>query len=248
MKKSFKIMAAAAMAFALSLGSISALGSVTKNGAVSDEIIIDGKKVEKDSVKAGFKTTFDKTVVSAAVVTEIEQLNENPTKLLEVLNNEKVNLPAGDGVKMEHVAMLTSIQNLELIDQTTGEPIKDAKNVTMTWEVPNLTTNAGVIRILHYSTVRNVWELLIPDAVDYSTKSVTVTFPDLSPVAVVYVPKDKVSEIGNIKDYGNGSKPNDIIKGTAEVVETKNNSIYYMSGLAILAGAAVYLFKRKANA
>lgn len=246
-KKSFKFAAAAMMACALCMTSVSALGSVSKNGDISDKIIINGKEMDKGSVKAEFKTSFETEKVSEEVVEAIQVLNENPAKLQEVLKNADIKVAAGDGVSLEHVDMLTNVQNLELVDPATGEVIKDAKNVTMTWEVPNLTANVGVVRVLHYSTVRNVWELLVPDSVDLNTKSITVTFPDLSPVAVVYVPKDKVASIGNIKDYGDGSKPSDIIKDTANDTEAGMNPLFFIAGGIVLLGAAAFAFRKKSS-
>lgn len=246
-KKGFKLVAALMMAAAISMTSVSALGSVSKNGDISDKIIINGKEMEKGSVKAEFKTSFETEKVSEEIVEAIEVLNENPAKLQEVLKSAEVKVADGDGVSLEHVNMLTNVQNLELIDPATGEVIKDAKNVTMTWEVPNITENVGVIRVLHYSTVRNVWELLVPDAVDMASKSITVTFPDLSPVAVVYVPKDKVSSLDHVKNYGDGTKPSGVIKDTAN--ETSHNQPWFLfaGGIVLLGVAVVMLKSRKTN-
>lgn len=247
-KKSFKFAAAAMMACALCMTSVSALGSVSKNGDISDKIIINGKEMDKGSVKAEFKTSFETEKVSEEVVEAIQVLNENPAKLQEVLKTAEVQIPAGDGVTLENVDMLTNVQNLELIDPATGEVIKDAKNVTMTWEVPNLTANVGVVRVLHFSTVRNVWELLIPDSVDLTNKTITVTFPDLSPVAVVYVSKDKVSSLDNVKDYGDGTKPSDVIKDTANDVESSSmNPLFFVAGGIVLFGAAAFVFRKKSS-
>lgn len=231
-KKGLKFAAAAVMACAMFVTTVSALGSVTKNGAISDTIVIDGKPVEKGSVKAVFNTEFTTKEVAAVVVEAINALNENPANLQEVLKNAKVELPSDDGVTLEHVNMLTSVQNLELRDKD-GNIIKDAKNVQMTWEVPNLSEEVGVVRVLHYSTVRNVWELLVPDSVDFANKTISVTFPDLSPVAVVYVPKDKVKEIGQISNYKDGSTPN-----TGPNTGDETNSMVWV-GLIVLSGLAI---------
>lgn len=133
---------------------------------------------------------------------------------------------------------------LELVDPATGEVIKDAKNVTMTWEVPNLTENVGVVRVLHFSTVRNVWKLLVPDSVDLNTKSITITFPDLSPVAVVYIPKDKVASSPNVKKYDNGIKPSGVIKDITNNTEAGMNPLFFMASGSVLLDAAVFAFRK----
>ena len=86
--------------------------------------------------------------------------------------------------------MLTQIQDLSIVDAKSGDIVKDAKDVTMTWEVTNLKEGIGEVRVLHYSTTRNVWEVLKPEKVDFQQKAITQEFEDLSPVAVVYVPAD----------------------------------------------------------
>lgn len=245
MRKVWKFAAAAVMACALCVSTVSALGSITKNGAISDTIVIDGKEVEKGSMKAEFKTEFTTEEVEQVVVDAIKTLNENPAQLQEVLKNANVQLPSGDGVTLAHVDLLTSVQNLQLVDKD-GNVIKDAKNVTMTWEVPNMSEQVGVIRVLHFSTTRNVWELLIPDSVDFTNKTITVTFPDLSPVAVVYVPKDKVDEIDQIADYKDGSKPGEIIKDTSSESSSSSLLFYGMSAL-VLVGAVAFGYRRKMN-
>ena len=67
-----------------------------------------------------------------------------------------------------------------------GELKQKVKNVTLTWEVPNLVKTAKNVKVLHYSTVRNTWEILTPKSVDFDNKTITQEFKDLSPVAVIY--------------------------------------------------------------
>ena len=44
---------------------------------------------------------------------------------------------------------------------------------------------------MFFITVREVWEILKPEKIDYKEKAITQHFEDLSPVAVVYVPAEK---------------------------------------------------------
>lgn len=64
-----------------------------------------------------------------------------------------------------------------------GTPDADG-NHRLTFNLPNLTRAATNVQILHYSLVRNLWEL-VPTEVNYDAKTVTGTFQDLSPVIIV---------------------------------------------------------------
>lgn len=89
--------------------------------------------------------------------------------------------------------------------------------------------------------------MLIPNAVDPTTKSITVTFPDLSPVAVVYVPKDKVASIDHVKNYGNGTKPSGVIKDTANDMESSMHPLFFIAGGIVLLAAAAFVLKKKSS-
>lgn len=230
-----RISASLLCACALSLGLVSAAGSVSNNGTVSQDFTINGKKVDTEKVQATFKTDFSGIVIEKEVVNKIAEINAAPEKVAEVLAEIKVEDPSIDTSALQ---LLTAVQDLSIIDKETGEVMKDARNVTITWEVPNLSTNVGEVRVLHYSTVRNVWELITPSDVDYANKAVTATFPDLSPVAVVYVP---ASETGK----GTATKPadDDAVKETA--ASKTDNSGLMIAGILLLAGAGCMVFKAK---
>lgn len=55
----------------------------------------------------------------------------------------------------------------------------------VTISVPSLTKAMTDVQILHYSTVRNLFELITPTSVDYEGKTITAVFEDLSPVAII---------------------------------------------------------------
>lgn len=88
----------------------------------------------------------------------------------------------------------------ELTDQLAGKemvsPFFDLKPVNggikneegkyvVTISVPSLTKAMTDVQILHYSTVRNLFELITPTSVDYEGKTITAVFEDLSPVAII---------------------------------------------------------------
>lgn len=55
----------------------------------------------------------------------------------------------------------------------------------VTLSVPTLTEGMTDVRLLHYSTVRSLWEIVEPTDVDYAAQTITAEFEDLSPVAVI---------------------------------------------------------------
>ena len=92
---------------------------------------------------------------------------------------------------------------------------------------------------MHYSTKRNVLEMIAPDAVDAANNSITATFADLSPVAVVYVPAAKASTAV--------TKPsvNTEVNGTVEAV--RNNTMFYFAGAAVVVAIAGAVVLKKRN-
>ena len=81
--------------------------------------------------------------------------------------------------------ILTNLDDLIVYDHN-NNIILHPQNITVTWEVPNLTRNLIDIRVLHYSNIREVWEILMPDNINFDDKLITCTFQDLSPVCVIY--------------------------------------------------------------
>lgn len=185
MRKLWKAAAAGILSVFMIGTTVLAAPSVTKNGAVSQDFTIDGVAVE--GAKAEFTSDFSKLDLKPEVAQVLETLKSSPEKLQEVLTDVK--LPENDTFDVKAAKLLTEPQDLSILGPD-GEIIKDAKNVTITWEVPNLTEGLGEVRVLHYSTVRDVWEVLKPEDVNFADKSITQLFPDLSPVAVIYTDKD----------------------------------------------------------
>lgn len=209
------------------LGSLAAAAapSITKNGAVSQEFTINGEAGDTNQYRATFEVPLEDTVTSAEVLDRIVRVNEEPTQIQDILKEAETT--EEDQSILEKFQLLTEIQDLSIVDQSTGIPVEGLTNVTLTWEVPNLTSEMKNIRVLHYSTVRNVWEILTPDKVDFENKAITQTFQDLSPVAVLYT-----------LDDGTATSP-----GTGD-----STAIFYYAAAAILAfGVCVVVFRKRAR-
>ncbi|WP_297238471.1 LPXTG cell wall anchor domain-containing protein [uncultured Faecalicoccus sp.] len=174
-----KKLLASACAFTVAcmpMTTVFAAGSIVANGAPTGEIAVDGKIVEGST--AQFSDTF--TVEDQEVLDAIAQLNSG-AKLADVL--DEVEMPEGVEIDLADFSLLTKIQDLSATD---AEGNDLSENVTVGWEVPNLTEDMNEVYVLHYSEKNAGWEVIEPDKVDKEAKEITATFEDLSPVGVIY--------------------------------------------------------------
>ena len=89
---------------------------------------------------------------------------------------------------MSTYQLLAPIQNLSIVNVSTGEVLNNPQNVQITWIVPELAKTMEGIKMLHYSTNRNMWEIIDVNAEDiyFDNHTITQHFDDLSPVAIIY--------------------------------------------------------------
>lgn len=195
MKNIFKKLAlglGTATAICMSLTPAFAAGSITSNGTPSGEVLVDGVVVEGSYAQfvddlSYLASSENEQDVKAADI--IEQLNAG-TPLTEAFSGETVALPEGVEIDLSEFSLLTKLQDLQAFDAD-GNRLEE--NVTISWEVPNLTSELGEVYVLHYSTKADKgWEVIKPDEVNYDTKMITATFEDLSPVAVIYKSTENV--------------------------------------------------------
>ena len=134
----------------------------------------------------------------------------------------------------------------ELTDQLAGKemvsPFFDLKPVNggikneegkyvVTISVPSLTKAMTDVQILHYSTVRNLFELITPTSVDYEGKTITAVFEDLSPVAIIA----KVD----------ASKAADSTVGTSPKTGVPSTWMVFFGAAVILAGVSVVAYRKE---
>lgn len=184
--KKFALGLGTATAICMSLTPAFAAGSITSNGSTSGEVIVNGEVVTGSTSTFAddfsYLTTSEKEADVKAVEI-IDQLNAG-TSLAQAFSGETVSLPEGSDIDLADFSLLTEVQDLQAFDAD-GNPIEE--NATISWEVPNLTSELGDVYVLHYSTKSDRgWEVIEPDEVNYDTKMITATFKDLSPVAVIY--------------------------------------------------------------
>lgn len=190
--KKFALGLGTATAICMSLTPAFAAGSITSNGTPSGEVLVDGVVVEGSYAQFVDDLSYltlseNEQDVKAADI--IEQLNAG-TPLTEAFSGETVALPEGVEIDLSEFSLLTKLQDLQAFDAD-GNRLEE--NVTISWEVPNLTSELGEVYVLHYSTKADKgWEVIKPDEVNYDTKMITATFEDLSPVAVIYKSTENV--------------------------------------------------------
>lgn len=99
--------------------------------------------------------------------------------------------------ELEGKSLVTGFFDLEPING--GIKTADGKYI-VTLSVPEITKSMTNVRLLHYSTDRNVWEIITPNDVNYEQKQITAEFLDLSPVAVI-------ADIDKSQTEGSGTSP-----------------------------------------
>lgn len=169
--------------------------SISINGAIVGDVLVNGKKI--DGITINFVDEFSN--VDSLIKSAIEKLNSG-SSLSEILNENEV--LSKDNLNLNDFKMLTKLQDLVAYDSQG----KSLKNVTVTWEVTNLVDNLGDIYVLHYSTVRNVWEIITPKNIDFDKKTITAEFEDLSPVAVIYKYKNSITTAVEVNNEAATSK------------------------------------------
>lgn len=173
MKKRVLGLAVAAMLLVVQSVSVFAAGSKTA------DVALTGDSASYYEVEEATSDTFaDLAETKSDVVNMILAVNAG-TETLQTLAEQM----AADLVsELEGKSMVTEF--FDLIPINGG--IKDADgNYVVTISVPSLTTAATNVKILHYSEVRDVWEIITPSDVNYTNKTITATFQDLSPVAII---------------------------------------------------------------
>ena len=200
------------------------------------------------------KRIFGTVLAAALIVTQAVAAFAAPSKtttpsaeaFADVKNDEIVNdlLAANNGTKT--LAEVVEKTNPELKDQLTGKEMvtsffdlkpedgtvkNEAGKYVVTLSVPSLTKAMTDVQILHYSTVRNLFELITPTNVDYDNKTITAEFEDLSPVAVIA----KVD----------ASKAADSTVGTSPKTGVPSTWMVFFGAAVVLAGVSAVAYRKE---
>ena len=228
MKKVLRSLITSIAVLSLTVTTAFAAPSVNVNGSAVGDVLVNGEKVD-----AEVSFTKDFTNVESSVKEVINKINEGQN-LDEILADVKVE--GTENLDLIEYSLLTTLQDLVAVDANGNK----LKNVTITWEVPNLVEGLGSVKVLHYSTERKVWEVIDPSNVDFANKTITATFQDLSPVGVIY--KAEVATSGNGITNGTTNSQEELPE-TGSVVSSTHVALAAL--VLVAAGSALYLGRRK---
>ena len=106
--------------------------SISKNGTIDNSsILINGEKTKSAAKFSNDKSIYKKIGVPDNIINDIDKINQDSTQLKEILG-------------YDNMTLLTSIQDLSLYESNSNIPFKQ-NNVTITWEVPNISKNIEII-------------------------------------------------------------------------------------------------------
>lgn len=147
-------------------------------GSRTAEVSLPGENASYYKVQEGTQNTFAYLEEEHSKAQEIIlKINRGESGLESIVQTA----PELSGT-LENKNFITVFFNLVPVN---GGILTENGEYLVTFGVPSLTSSMTDVKILHYSTVRSVWEVLDPINVDYSSKQITAAFQDLSPVAVI---------------------------------------------------------------
>lgn len=132
--------------------------------------------------------------------------------------------------ELEGKSLITKFFDLEPING--GIRTEDGK-YKVTLSVPALTEALTNVRLLHYSTERNLWEIVTPTDVNYKNKQITAEFIDLSPVAVI-------ADVDESRTEGNDTTGS----GTSPKTGVSSDWGMYMGAAVLLFGTAIVVMRK----
>lgn len=156
-------------------------GTITKIYWISSNVVelyIKGQEADLSEYNALFSYNYKDGEIPNDVLDIISKVNDNPDQIATLIRD----------VDLNTYQLLTTIQNLSIGNVSTGEVLNNPQDVQITWIVPELAKNMEGIKMLHYSTNRNMWEIIDVNAedIDFDNHTITQHFDDLSPVAIIY--------------------------------------------------------------
>lgn len=156
-------------------------GTITKIYWISSNVVelyIKGQEADLSEYNALFSYNYKDGEIPNDVLDIISKVNDNPDQIATLIRD----------VDLNTYQLLTTIQNLSIGNVSTGEVLNNPQDVQITWIVPELAKNMEGIKMLHYSTNRNMLEIIDVNAedIDFDNHTITQHFDDLSPVAIIY--------------------------------------------------------------
>lgn len=194
-------------------------------GSKTADVTLTGDAAGYYEVSEGTKENFD-AVEDEKTLNTILLVNDGTTTLEDFAKDIEETYPEV-AKELEGKSMLTKF--FDLIPINGGIKTEDGKYL-VTLSVPQLTEACKNVKVLHYSTVRKVWEVITPTDVNYANKQITVEFEDLSPVAI-------------IADVDASQTTDSTTAGTSPKTGVNSDWMLWM-GAAVLFGLGAVVFKK----
>ena len=233
--KAFKKLLIGIMAAMMVLGSVM---TVSANPSSDTDI-----KVPEGSTSYGYYVVLpildENFVGKEDVCSAILGYNAGSLNIEELLSDEISGVDGG----AEALNIISANDLVAFTGMFDVQPVGDAVN-NETHEfalyMPTLTKDMKIIRFLHFSLERGVWEILAPVSVNYDTQTVILRTDDLSPLMGLYTTK---TSTGN----NNNQSTQTPVPTSPKTAEVASNWMLWMAAAVVLAAAGTVVVKRKCN-
>jgi len=213
--------------------------------------------VPEDSESYGYYVVLpilqENFVGKEALYNEILEYNAGSLTVEELLSDEIEGVDGGaeawNFIKTNNMIAFTDMFDVQPVG--TAEE-NDTHRFTI--HIPTLTSEMKVIRFLHFSMERSVWELLTPESVDYDKKLVTLHTDDLSPMMGFSTEKLAASGGGNSGSQSTTTQtpaatqsPAATVPTSPKTAGTASDWMIWMAAAVVLAAAGTVVLRKKHN-
>ena len=181
---------------------------------------------------------YDVQAMSQSELADVAKVNQTASDLIKDINagtktlNDLVKVESSIASDVAGESLITAFMDVTPIDG--GIKFADGR-YQVTLSVPALTKGMTDVKVLHFSTARNVWEVITPSNVDLNNKELTFEVEDLSPIAII-AKVDASQAVTNTA----GTSPKTGVDST--------NTVPFAGAAVVLLGAAAVVAFRKKNA
>lgn len=197
-------------------------------GSVSGQVALPDEYAGYYEITEATPESFaDVEAAAPEVYEQIMAVNEGTTDLQTMIEELAPDLAP----EVEGKEMVTPFFDLKPING--GIQLEDGRYRVML-SVPILTQFMRDVRLLHYSVVRGVWEIITPENVDYTNRRIEAIFDDLSPVAV----------IANVDESAAAETVTGSASGTSPKTGMTDGWMVWAGAAVVLAAAGVLTYRK----
>lgn len=197
-------------------------------GSVSGQVALPDEYAGYYEITEATPESFaDVEAAAPEVYEQIMAVNEGTTDLQTMIEELAPDLAS----EVEGKEMVTPFFDLKPING--GIQLEDGRYRVML-SVPILTQFMRDVRLLHYSVVRGVWEIITPENVDYTNRRIEAIFDDLSPVAV----------IANVDESAAAETVTGSASGTSPKTGMTDGWMVWAGAAVVLVAAGTLMYRR----